>query len=179
MFSIASWSSRKGKGKFALFGFVFDIIVLFKLPLDCKEIKPVDPKGNQPWIFIGRTVAEAETLMLWPPDVKNWVIWKDPDAEKDWRQEEKGMTEDEMVGWHHRLNGHEFEQAPGVGDGQGSLACCSPWACKELTRLSNWTTATKLESNEKQKVSLLFNSITSVCKNHLFFNLYFMLEYSW
>ena len=83
-------------------------------PLDCKEIKPVNPKGNQPWIFIRRTDAKA--LILWPPNEKNWLIRKDPDAGNDWRQEEKGMTEDEIVGWHHRLDGHEFEQAPGVGD---------------------------------------------------------------
>ena len=83
-------------------------------------------------MFIGRTNAEAETLRLWQPDAKNWLIWKDPDAGKDWGQEEKGTTEDEMVGWHHQLNGHKFEQAPGVGDGQGSLACCSPWGRKEL-----------------------------------------------
>ena len=96
-------------------------------PLDCKEIQPVSPKGSQSWIFIGRIDAEAETPILWPPDVKNWLIGKDPDAGQDWRQEEKGTTEDEMVGWHHRLNEHEFEQALGVGDGQGSLASCSPW----------------------------------------------------
>ena len=95
-------------------------------PLDCKEIQPIHPKGNQSWIFIGRTDLEAETPILWPPDVNSWLISKDPDAGKDWGQEEKGMTEDEMVGWHHRLNGHEFEQAQGVGDGHGSLACCSP-----------------------------------------------------
>ena len=110
-------------------------------PLDCKEIQPVHPKGNQSWIFIGRTDAEAETPTLWPPDVKNWLIWKDPDARKDWRQEEKGMTKDEMVGWHHRLNWHEFEQALGAGDGQGSLVCCSPWGHKKLdmTEQLNWT----------------------------------------
>ena len=95
-------------------------------PLDCKQIQPAYPKGNQCWIFIGRTDAEAETPIFWPPDAKKWLIWKDPDAGKDWRQEEKGMTEDEMAGWHHRLNEHEFEQAPGVGDGQGGLARCSP-----------------------------------------------------
>ena len=106
--------------------------------LDCKEIKPVNPKGNQSWIFIGRT--DAETPILWPPDAKSWLIWKDPDAGKDWRQEEKGMTEDEMVGWRHQLNGCEFEQAPGVGDGQGGLVCCSPWGHKELdtTERLNW-----------------------------------------
>ena len=95
-------------------------------PLDCKEIQPVHPKGNQSWISTERTDVEAEAPILWPPDAKNWLIGKDPDAGKDWRRE-KGMTEDEMLGWHHWLNGHEFEQTPGVGDGQGSLACCSPW----------------------------------------------------
>ena len=99
--------------------------------LACKEIKPVSPKGNQSWIFIGRTDPEVETPILWPPDAKNWFTGKDPDAGKDWRQEEKGMTEDETVGWHHWLNGHEFEQAPGVGDGQGGLVCCSSWCRKE------------------------------------------------
>ena len=112
-----------------------------KSPLDSKEIQPVHTKGNQSWMFIGRTDAEPETLILWPPNVKNWLIGKDPDAGKDWRWEEKGTTEGEMVGWHHRLNGHEFEQAPGVGDGQGGLACCSPWGCKEsdMTERLNWT----------------------------------------
>ena len=100
-------------------------------PLDCKEIKPVHPKGNQSWIFIGRTDAKAETPILWPPDAKSWLIGKDPDAGKDWGQEEKGTTEDEMVGWHHQLNGHESEQALGDGEGQGSLACCIPWGSKE------------------------------------------------
>ena len=102
-----------------------------KSPLNSKEIKPVNPKGNQPWIFIGKTDAEAEAPKHWPPDAKIWFIWKDPDAGKDWRQEEKGMTEDETVGWHHQLNGHEFEQALGDGDGQGTLVCCSPWGHKE------------------------------------------------
>ena len=98
-------------------------------PLNCKEIQPVHPKGNQSWIFIERTDIEAETPILWPPDAKNWLIGKDLDAEKDWRQE-KGMTEDEMVVWHHWWDGHELEQAPGVGDGQGGLACYSPWSCR-------------------------------------------------
>ena len=106
--------------------------------LDCKEIKPVHPKGNQPWIFIGRTDAEAEAPILWTPDVKSWLIGKDPDAGKDGGQEEKGTTEDEMVGWHHRLDGREFEQALGVGDGQGGLACSSSWGHKESDRLINW-----------------------------------------
>jgi len=115
-------------------------------PLDCKEIQPVHSKWNQSRIFIGRTDAEAETPILWPPDAKNWLIGKDPDAGKDWRREEKGMTEDEMVRWHHWLNGHEFEWTPGVGNGQGGLACCSPWGCRvehdwaeDWTEL-NWTT---------------------------------------
>jgi len=110
-------------------------------PLDGKEIKPVNPKGNQSWVVIGRTDAEAETLILWPSDIKNWLLGKDSDAGKDWRQEEKGMIENEMVGWYHQLNGHEFEKTLGVGDGYGSLACCSPWGCKEsdTTEWLNWT----------------------------------------
>ena len=107
-------------------------------PLVCKEIQPVHPKGNQSWIFIRRTSIEAEAAILWPPDVKNWLIGKEPDAGKDWRQEEKGMTEDEMVGWHHQLYGHEFEQAPGVGDGQGGLACFSPWGSQRVRH--DWAT---------------------------------------
>ena len=113
-------------------------------PWDCKEIQPVHPKGNQSWIVIGRTDAEAEFPILWPPIAKNWLIWKDPDAGKDWRQEEKGMIEDEMVGGHHWLDGHEFEQALGVGDGQGSLACCSPWGHKVLDTTEtelNWSSS--------------------------------------
>ena len=110
-------------------------------PLDCKDIQPVHPKGDQPWVFIGRTDAEAETPILSPPGAKSWLIWKDPDAGKDWRREEKGTIEDEMVGWHHRLNGHGFGWTPGGGDGQGGLACCSPWGRKEsdMTEWLNWT----------------------------------------
>ena len=110
-------------------------------PLDCKEIKLVHPKGNQSWIFFGRTDAEAETPILWPPDAENWLIWKDPDAGKDWRREVKGTTADEMVGWHHRLNGYGFGWTLGVDDGQGALACCSPWGHKEsdMTEQLNWT----------------------------------------
>ena len=110
-------------------------------PSDSKEIQTVHPKGNQSWIFIGRTDNEAETPILWPPDAKSWLIWKDPHARKDWRQEEKGMTEDEMVGWHHRLSGHGLESIHGVGDPQGGLAWCSPWVWRVrhnwMTRL-NW-----------------------------------------
>ena len=96
-------------------------------PWDCREIQPVHPKGDQSWVFIERTDAEAEAPILWPPDVKNWLIGKDPDARIDWRQEKSGMTEGETVGWHHQLNGNEFGWTPGVGDGQGGLVCCSPW----------------------------------------------------
>ena len=136
MYGCESWTIKKN--------WCFWTVVLEKIlesPLDCKEIQPVHPKGNQSSIFIGRTDAEAETAILWPPDVKSWLIWKDPDAGKDWMQEEKGPRENEMVGWHHRLDGHEFGQALGAGDGQGGLACCSPWGRKESdkTEWLNWT----------------------------------------
>ena len=109
-------------------------------PLDCKEIQPVHPK-DQSWVFIGRTDVEAETPILWPSDAKSWLIWKDPDAGRDWGQEEKGTTEDEIAGWHHWLDGHEFEWTPGVGDGKGGLACCDSWGHKELytTERLDWT----------------------------------------
>ena len=130
---------------------------------------------SQSWIFIGKTDAEAEAPILWPLDVKNWLIGKDPDAEKDWRQEEKRTTEDEMVGWHHLLDRHEFEQALGVGDGQGSLVCCSPWGCKEpdMTEWLNWTTLSTLPisnySNPKDfdidgRVRVLYYKIHPVMK---------------
>ena len=122
----------------------FGTVVLEKTlesPLDCKEIQPVHPKGDQSWVFIGKTDIEAETPILWPPNEKGWLIWKDPDAGKDWGQEEEGMTEDEMAGWHHRFKGHEFGWTPGVGDGQGGLACCGSWGGKEsdTTEWLNWT----------------------------------------
>ena len=123
------------KDSWALKNWCFWTVVLEKTlesPLDCKEIKPVNPQGNQSWIFIGRNDAEAETPIFWSPEAKNWLIGKDPDNGKDCRQKEKGMTEDEMVGWHHWFDGHEFEQALGVGNGQGSLACYTPWGWKEL-----------------------------------------------
>ena len=126
-------------------------------PLDCKEIKPVNPKGNQSWIFIGRIVAKAETPILWPPAGKNWLIGKDPDTGKDRGWEEKGMTEDELVGWHHRLNGHEFEQVLGGGDGRGSLACYRPWGHKELdmTEWLNWTDVSHI-GNVKDNDCIVF-----------------------
>ena len=110
-------------------------------PLDCKETQPIPPKGDQSWLFIGRTDVEAETPILWPADAKSWLIWKDPDAGKGWGQEEKGTTEDEMAGWHHQLNGHGFGWTLSVGVGQGGLVCCSSWGCKESDTIEwlNWT----------------------------------------
>ena len=132
------------KESWALKNWCFWTVVLEKTlesRLDCKEIKLVSLKGNQSWIFIGMTDVEADTPILWAPDVKNWLTGKDPDAGKDWRQEKKGMTEDEMVGCHHQLDGLECEQTSGVGDRQESLVCCSPWVAKSQTRLTelNWT----------------------------------------
>ena len=114
---------------------------LLTVPLDCKEVKLVNPKENQSWLCIGRTDAEAETPILWSPDAKSRLTGKDPDAGKDWGQEEKGTTEDEMVRWHHWFNGHEFEQSPGDSEEQGSLVCCSPWGRKEsdTTEWLKWT----------------------------------------
>ena len=107
--------------------------------LDGKEIQPVHPKRDQPWMFIGRTDVEAETPILWPPDAKRWLTGKDPDAGKDWGQEETGTTEDEIVGWHHQLNGHGFGWTPGAGDGQGGLVCCGWWGCRvDTTERLNW-----------------------------------------
>ena len=132
-------------------------------PLDCKEIQSVHPKGDQSWVFIGRTDFEVETPILWPPDTKSWLIWKEPEAGKDWGQKEKGTTEDEMVGCHHWLNGQGFGWTPGVGDGQGGLVCCGSWGCKEsdMTERLNWT-----ESQETQvkigKGGQLKNTVTEV-----------------
>ena len=123
------WELDHNEG-WAMKNWCFWTLVLEKTlesPLDCKEVKPVNPKGNWFWIFIGRTETETETPILWIPDVKSWLIRKDSDAGKDWEQEKKGMTEDKMVVWHHQLNGHNFENAPGAGEGQGSLVCCNPW----------------------------------------------------
>ena len=130
-----SWEPKNG---------CFWTVVLEKTlesPLDCKEIQPVHSEGDQPWMFFGRNDAKAETPVLWPPPAKSWLIGKDSDAGRDWGQEEKGMTEDEMAGWHHQLDGHEFEWTPGVVDGQGGLACCNSWGCKEsdMTEWLNWT----------------------------------------
>ena len=138
MYGCENWTIKKAEH----WKWCFWTVVLEKTrnsPLDSKEPKPVHPKGNQSWIFTGR--ADAEAPILWPPDAKNGLTGKDPGAGQDWRQEEKGTTENEVVEWHHRLDGHEFEQAPGVGDGQGSMACCSPWGHKKLdtTERLKWT----------------------------------------
>ena len=127
-------------------------------PLDWKEIQSVNPRENQSWMFFASTDAEVEAPILWPPDAKNWLIRKDRDAGKDWRQEEKGTTEDEMVGWHHWLDEHEFEQGLGVGDGQGSLACCSPWSHKEshMTEHLTWIYFTRF-------LFLLIENMIQVC----------------
>ena len=117
------------------------LIFTHKSPLECKEIQPVHSEGDQAWEFFGRTDVEAETPVLWPPDVKSWLIWKGPDSGKDWGHGERGTTEDEMVGWHHQLNGHGFGWSLGVGDGQGGQVCCSSWDHKEsgMTQRLNWT----------------------------------------
>ena len=153
----------------------FSTVVLEKTlesPLECKEIKPINPRGNQSWIFIGRTDAKAETPILWPPYAKSWLIGKDSDAGRDWGQEEKGTTEDEMVGWHHRLNGHEFGWTLGVGDGQGGLACCGSWGCKEsdMTERLNWTDLTELGHNfpSKEQVSFNFMAAITICSDFQF-----------
>ena len=128
MHGCGSWTVKKAKH------WRIDVFVVLKTlesPLDWKEIKPVNPKGNQSWIFIGRTDAEAEAPIFWSPDAKSWLIKKDPDTGKDWRQEEKGTTEDEMIGWHHWLDGDEFGEASGDGEGEGNLVLCSPWDGKE------------------------------------------------
>ena len=132
------------KATWALKNWCFWTVVLEKTlesPLDCKEIQPVHSEGDQPWDFLGRNDAKAETPILWPPHVKSWLIGKDSDAGRDWGQEEKGTTEGEMAGWHHRLDGCEFEWTLGVGDGQGGLTCCDSWGHKELdmTEQLNWS----------------------------------------
>ena len=133
--------------------------------LDCKEIQPVHPKGNQSWISTGSTDVEADTSILWLPDVKNWLIGKDRDAGKDWGQEEKGMTEDKMVGWYHWLNGHEFEQAPGDSEGQRRLACCSPWGHKESDTTLQLNNSNPLVIKPSEMTS--FDSKSSqTCKQH-------------
>ena len=132
----------------------FRTVVLEKTlesPLNCKEVQPVHPKGDQSWVFMGRTDAKAETPILWPPHVKSWLIGKDCDAGRDWGQEEKGTTEDEMAGWHHRLDGYELEWTPGVSDGQGGLVCCDSWGHKEsdTTERLKWTELNWVKKSNK------------------------------
>ena len=134
-------------------------------PLDCKKIQPVHSEGDQSWVLIGRTDAEAETPILWPPHAKSWLIGKDPDAGRDYGQEEKGTTEDEMAGWHHQLDAHEFGWTPGAGDRQGGLACCDLWGCKELdtTECLNWTelmwVSSKLLKRKENVGAFLYNKL--------------------
>ena len=146
-------------------------------PLNCKEIQPVHPKGDQSWVFIGRTDVEAETPILWPPDTKSWLIGKVPDAGKDWGQDEKGTTEDETVGWHHRLDGHGFGWTLGVGDGQGGLACCGSWGHKEsdMTEQLNWTDFFSIELHEFF-VYFGYNSLSDLQITNIF---YFRLPFCW
>ena len=133
--------------------FIYFIYRRCKSPLDCKEIQPVHSEGDQPWDFFGRNDAKAETPVLWPPHTKNWLIGKDSDAGRDWVQEEKGTTEDEMAGWHHWLIGHESEWTPGVGDRQGGLVCCDAWGCKEsdTTERLNWTEEMWVQSLDQEE----------------------------
>ena len=138
-------------------------------PLDCKEIQPVHPKGDQSWVFIGRTDVEAETPILWPPDGKSWLIGKGPDAGRNWGQE-KGTTEDEMVGWHHWLDGYGSGWTPGVGDGQGGLACCGSWGCKEsdTTEQLNWTELNwkSIELEIQREISWIPNTNIDMVKSN-------------
>ena len=140
MYGCKSWTIKKAEHR-RIDAFEVWCWRTLESPLDCKEIQPVHPKGYQSWVLIGRTDVKAETPILWPPDAKSWLIGKDPDAGKDWGQEEKGLTADEIVGWHHQLNGHGFGWALGVGHGQGGLACCGSWGRKEsdMTEWLNWT----------------------------------------
>ena len=140
MYGYKSWAIKKAEWQRIDAFELWSCKGLLRVPWDCKEIQPVHPKGDQSWMFIGRTDVEAEAPILWPPDVKSWLTWKDPDTGKDSGQEEKGMTEDEMAGWHDWLDGHEFEWTPGVGDRQGGLACCNSWGHKEsdMTERLNW-----------------------------------------
>ena len=136
-----SWTVKKAEGPKNRCFWTVVLEKTLESPLDSKEIQLVHSKGDRSWVFFGRTDAEAETPILWPPHVKSWLIGKDPDAGRDWGQKEKGTTKDEMAGWHHQLDGHEFEWTLGVGDGQGGLACCNSWGCKEsdTTEWLNWT----------------------------------------
>ena len=133
-------------------------------PLDCKEIQPVHSKGDRSWVFFGRNDAKAETPVFWPPHAKSWLIGKDSDAGRDWGQDEQGTTEDEMAGWHHRLDGREFEWTLGVGDGQGGLACCNSWGCKVG---HNWATELNWTEGCNQKIRTSSNDCMYIFKRVL------------
>ena len=145
MYGCESWTVKKAERWRCFWTVVLEKTL--ESPSDCKEIQPVHSEGHQPWRFFGRNDAEAETLVLWPPHAKSWHIGKDSDAGRDWWQEEKGTTEDEMAGWHHWLDGCESEWTPGDGSGQGGLACCDSWGRKELdtTEQLNWTSVSFLQ----------------------------------
>ena len=155
-----------GEESWALNHWCFWTMVLEKTlesPLHCKKIQSVHPKGNQSWVFIGRTDVEAETPILWPPDVKSWLTGKDSDAGKDWGQEEKGTTEDEMVGWHHQLNGHEFGWALGVGDGQQGLAW---WGSLGSQRVGHdWSTELNWTAPQQRAAPILYKQGKATCRN--------------
>ena len=144
-------------------------------PLDYKEVQPVHSKGDRSWVFIGSTDVEAETPILWPPDAKSWLIWEDPDARKDWGQEEKGMTEDEMVGWHNWLDGHGFGWTLGVGDGQGGLACCmgSQRVGHDWATELNWTEVLDMEKLYKYSWALFWDTIKLLWNNLILLGLDF------
>ena len=179
MYGCESWTIKKAENR-RINAFELWWWRTLESPLDCKEIQPVHPKGNQSWIFFGRTDVEAEIPVLWPPDMKSWLFWNYPDAGKDWRQEEKGTTGDELVGWHHWLDGHELEQALGVSDRQGNLVCFSPQGHKEsdLTEQLNWLKWLKLKFEKnlnsiynkiKKQHALSWTSIFPICSRVLFF----------
>ena len=167
MYGCESWTIKKAEcQRIDAFGEVVVLEKTLESPLDCKEIQPVHPEGNQSWIFIGRTDAEAETPILWPSDVKNWLIWKDPGAGKDWMWEEKWRTEDEMALWHHWLNGHEFDQVLGVSDRQGGLVPCCSWGHKEsdMNEQLNWTELNWMPGIMEEK-RVRINEIIILCKH--------------
>ena len=153
MYGYESWTIKKAE-RWRIDAFELWCWRRLESPLDCKEIQPVHPKEDQSWVFIGTTDVEAETPILWPPDAKSWLIWKDPDAGKDWGQEEKGTTEDEMVGWHHWHNGHGFGWTLGAGDGQGGLMCCGSWGHRfghDWATEVNWTCGSTTWGDETYK----------------------------
>ena len=162
MYGCESWTVKKAE-HWRIDAFELWYWRWLESPLDYKEIQPVHSKGNQSWVFFGRTDAKAETWLLWPPHAKSWLIGKDSDAGRDWGQEEKVMTEDEMAGWHHRLDGNEFEWTPGVGDGQGGLVCCNSWGCKEsdTTERLNWTedVPSRIQLPPSQRVPLKYHPL--------------------